>query len=178
MLSFFSPRRVQDHDDTEKSLSFQGHIRAADQCKLQIVHDTNKIIDNIVQGYCPIELERVFIFVENTRTISAEGAIKLLCNFDTPETLEFGTQVTPAAQILMRICTGTDGTKKMGTELRALRDSGEYDSLELAIPAIIELAIKRSECSIEDTDSLSKKYKVWLKGCKWTDCDYPVRDVM
>jgi len=164
------------HHRSENSISFQNQISKADRNSNQIIHDTDKIIQNILLGYCPIELERVYVFVQHTREIDAMGAITLLCNFDTPEAIENGTVVTPDAEVLSRVCSSNDVDRKIGNELKEIRDSEEFSSLEKAVPAIVALAVEREHCSVEDAERMTRKYSVWLKGCKWSDCDYPVSD--
>lgn len=164
-------------NSTGFSSSFKKSIRQADHSTKQIIHDTEKIIDNIGQGYCPIELERVYIFAQNTKNINEMGAIRLLCNFDTPEAKIHGTIVHPDAILLMKMCSADD-TAKMGEDLKLIRDSNKYYNLEKAVPAIIQLAIRYRRCSVEDELRLNRKYSVWLKGCKWSDCDYPVSKVL
>lgn len=164
------------------SASFNLRIENADACAQEICDNTKKILLNINNGFSPIELENVYIFVNNTKNIRGKDAINLLCNFDTPEMLEQSTAIiTPDALILMQICTGCDqpvpGTP-MGAQMKELQadyhgsthSSSQVSSMDKAVAAIVRLGVRRGLCTTADVDRLAKKYKIWLRGAKWNDC--------
>ena len=178
------PNKAHSASVLQNSKSYLNRVYSAEESSQQIVADANKVVKNVAAGLCPIELEKVFIFVSNTKKINEKGAIKILCNYDTPEMLERndGAIVTQDALILMRVCTGNDASVGVegfklgcaGDDLLALRDSSEYANPESAVSAFINLAIQRGFCSEEDVDRLTKKYKFWFRHRTWKNCDSPV----
>lgn len=175
----FTSGKAQASKNVEVSRSYLDRIENADLSAKQIYHDTNTMIRNIIHGYCPIELEKVYIFVQNTKQITDKGAVKLLCNYDTPAMLE-GTSpiITADAILLMRVCTGLDyGVvgKAMGADLRRIKEDSADPRMDRAVPAIVRAAVRRGLCSDSDAERLTKKFKSWLHGVNWVDCENKVR---
>jgi hypothetical protein len=143
-----------------------GNLANVDIISAQIVADAEKIVDNILLGDCPIELDKVFVFFQNTVDIQAKNAVKILVNYVNP------VVETADALLLERLCTRNGSLNlSMGDDLKEIRDSGQYQSLEAAVPALVDLALKVQWATANDVERLRAKFKVWLKGCRWTDCE-------
>lgn len=148
-------------------VSVEENIANLESTTKQIVLDAEKIVDNVLLGDCPIEIDKVFVFVQNADDISAKNSIKILCNYTNP------VVETSDALLLERLCTMNGSFNlSMGEDLKEIRESGQYVSLEAAVPALVALAVKMGWASdVNDEERLRMKFSVWLKGVQWTDCD-------
>jgi len=152
-------------------VSVAENLAYLDMTTKQIIHDTEKIVDNILLGDCPIEIDKVFIFFQNTNDIQEKNAVKILCNYVNP------VVETADALLLERLCTMNGSLNlSMGDDLKLIRQSGQYESLDAAVPALVDLALKVGWADGTDGERLRSKFKVWLKGCRWIDCDDAVLD--
>lgn len=107
-----------------RSPSFDNKVAVLDLSSKQIVTDVEKIVNDILDGYCPIELDNVWVFFENTTNINAKNAVKILCNFPTP------VLPTPEAVLLEKLCTmsSTKSTKQERGEARSYSSPSEVSA--------------------------------------------------
>jgi hypothetical protein len=195
-----------------RSTSFENKVAILDISSKQIVDDVEKVVGHMLNGYCPIKLDIMYVFFENTSNINARNAVKILCNFLSP------TTPTPDYTLLEKLCTMAlpetpsvadgkvvgmtgvleissekvameksvaatspttrrvsedeiDETPCMGEALQDIKDSGKYDSLEHAVPALIDLALQSGLVQPEDCLRIIDKFSVWLRGRQWEDCN-------
>lgn len=87
-----------------------------------------------------------------------------VCDKDQPQT-------TPTTRRTSTDVADELSMAGMGSYLKQIRESGEFETMEDAAPALVDLALREKLAGPEDCPMLLEKFSVWLRDRSWADCD-------
>jgi hypothetical protein len=123
-----------------------------------ITLNVRKIVENIENGDCPVQLSKVYVAAQSSDLSSAK-AIVVLCFHD-------GYKETKDMELFTQLCGDCD---EMSDALSDQEAAG-VTSVAKAVENLVENAATKGKISSTDVPRLKKLYGTWMKGITWKKC--------